>query len=109
LPFVSKGALPWVRACRFAEGVWKKVDADRFFCVELGGWLWVLACVPLGGEDEVASVVSSRRSVWQPESMWLLIAEALTPRLQIGQTTMARKANRAREGQKGVSKMTGIK
>jgi hypothetical protein len=78
-----------VVSCRFAAGVWKKVDADLFFWVELGGWLWGLLWVPFGGEDEVDSLVSSRRKVWQPESMWLLISEALTPRLQMGQTTMA--------------------
>jgi hypothetical protein len=30
-------ALAFVMACRFAEGVWKKVEADRFFWVEPGG------------------------------------------------------------------------
>jgi hypothetical protein len=83
-----------VRACRFAAGVWKNVDAERFFWVELGGWLWGgLPWVSFGGEDEVESLVSSRRNVVQPESMWPLISEALTPRLQMGQTTMAGKIN----------------
>jgi hypothetical protein len=90
LPFVCSGALALVRACRFAAGVWKNVDAERFFWVELGGWLWEgLPWVSFGGEDEVESLVSSRRNVVQPESMWPLISEALTPRLQMGHTTMA--------------------
>jgi hypothetical protein len=79
-----------VSACRFAAGVWKKVDAERFFWVELGGWLWgLLVCVPFGGEDDAGSLVSSRRKAWQPESMWSLISEALTPRLQMGHTTIS--------------------
>jgi hypothetical protein len=50
----------------------------------------------LGGVDEVgsAAAASSSSEVWQPESMWLLMADARTPRLQIGHTTMATKESK---------------
>src|SRR5437868_741382 len=90
-PFAVLGAASLLEA-----GVWKKSEADRFFCVELGGWDW-FGWTPMGGEDEVlflaalSSFVLSTRKVSQPESMcWLIRSSDLTPLLQIGHTTMAK-------------------
>ena len=83
-------------ACRFAAGVWKNVEADRFWvaiaCVDAGP---PGVCVvggeearPFVGADEETTLSPSRICVWHPESMWLLISDDLTALLQIGQTTM---------------------
>ena len=88
-------------ACRFAAGVWKKVEAGRLFWVALGrGCVEEVGAAPEEGEVVLGpSLESSHLS--QPESMcWLISSRDLTPLLQIGQTTIpeSSKASRSQGG-----------